>query len=52
MRKTVNLCKEGCCPRVELADDVVKIGEEGNLCTLKKEEWNSLVQKVKTGELQ
>ena len=32
-------------------DDHVRIGEEGNLCTLKKEEWESLREKILRGEL-
>lgn len=48
----VYLCSDkGCCPAVEAAEGVVRIGEEGNLCTLKRDEWNALVQKVKAGEL-
>jgi hypothetical protein len=53
MMKVVNLCGEkGCCPRVEIYEDEVKIGEEGNFCVLKKEQWKSLVEKIKAGELQ
>lgn len=43
--------KKGCCPRVEVYEDVVKIGEEGNFCVLKKSEWESLVKKIKSGEV-
>ncbi len=48
----VSLCTE-CqhCPVVELASDKVRIGEEGNLVVLSREEWNTLVEKIKTGEL-
>ncbi|MEM3088871.1 MAG: hypothetical protein QXP20_07140 [Candidatus Bathyarchaeia archaeon] len=46
------LCgKSGCCPAVELEDDKVRIGEEGNQVTLSKEEWNTLVAKIKSNEL-
>jgi hypothetical protein len=31
--------------------DEVRIGEEGNLVTLTKEAWNTLVEKVQQGEL-
>lgn len=48
----VNLCKNGCCPRVEVYDDKVMIGEEGNYCTLDKKQWGSLVKKIKEGILQ
>ena len=47
----VNLCGSNCCPAVEIEKDVVKIGEKGNLCTLKKEEWNSLRNKIINGQL-
>jgi hypothetical protein len=31
--------------------DEVRIGEEGNLVRLKKEAWNTLVEKIQSGEL-
>lgn len=49
--RIVNLCQKTCCPRVEIGEDYVKIGEAGNICTLKKEEWASLKEKVLKGEL-
>ena len=49
--KIVNLCNKGCCPRVEISEEAVKIGEEGNFCTLRKEEWAALKEKVIRGEL-
>jgi len=49
--RIVQLCKSGCCPEVRINNDFVSIGEEGNLCVLKKEEWNSLVDKILSGEL-
>jgi len=50
--KTIYLCGEkGCCPVVEICENKVKIGEKGNLCTLKKEEWNTLISKIKSGEI-
>ncbi len=51
--KTVSLCSkdDGCCPVVKLEEDFVRIGEEGNLCTLKREEWESLRAKIFRGEL-
>jgi len=36
---------------VELDGEAVRIGEEGNLVVLTKEEWNTLVAKIKAGEL-
>lgn len=51
--RRVTLCSkdDGCCPVVELDDDVVRIGEDDNLCTLKREEWDVLRTKVLRGEL-
>ncbi len=48
----VGLCG-GCskCPSVEIGKEEVRIGELGNLCTLKKSEWKTLVEKIKSGEL-
>lgn len=51
----VNLCPAcGACPEVALdvAKEEVRIGEEGNLVRLDKEAWNTLVEKIQTGELQ
>ncbi len=48
----VYLCGEkGCCPSVEVKNDCVTIGEDNNICTLTKEEWNALKDKIKSGEL-
>ena len=50
----VSLCPAcGACPEVvlDVAKDEVHIGEEGNLVRLTKEAWNTLVQKIKAGEL-
>ncbi len=50
--KTYNLCgSKGCCPVVSVGAKTAKIGEKGNLCTLKKAEWNALVRKIKSGEI-
>ncbi len=50
--KKIYLCQDGgCCPVVEIGPDEVRIGEENNLCVLKKEEWNTLVKKIKNDEL-
>ncbi|MBI2831714.1 MAG: hypothetical protein HYX79_05610 [Chloroflexi bacterium] len=49
--KIVELCREGsCCPVVKIGKDRVEIGEEGNLCVLKKEEWETLKEKILKGE--
>jgi len=50
----VSLCPAcGACPEVvvEAAKDEVRIGEDGNLVTLTKEAWNTLVDKIRQGEL-
>lgn len=50
----VALCPEcGACPEVVLDQraDEVRIGEEGNLVRLNKEAWNTLVEKIRAGEL-
>lgn len=50
--KIVNLCSCGsCCPVVKIASDHVEIGEEGNLCTLTTNEWETLKNKILTSEL-
>ena len=50
--KIVSLCgNSGCCPVVKITDDRVEIGEQDNLCVLKKTEWESLRQKVLNGEI-
>ncbi|MDP2719069.1 MAG: hypothetical protein Q8P44_04455 [Dehalococcoidia bacterium] len=50
--KKVTLCKDcSCCPVVEIYPDKAHIGEEGNLVVLGKDDWNTLVRKVKSGEL-
>lgn len=50
----VSLCPAcGACPEVvlDVARDEVRIGEEGNLVRLNKEAWNTLVEKIRAGEL-
>ncbi|MBI2044947.1 hypothetical protein HYT23_02730 [Candidatus Pacearchaeota archaeon] len=47
MNKIINLCcSGGCCPTVEILNEEVRIGEEGNICVLKREEFESLKQKI------
>jgi len=49
---TMSLCPScTACPGVEIAGDEVRIGETGNLATLKKAEWNVLVDLIQTGRL-
>lgn len=51
-KKVMTLCPAcGTCPTIEVYDETVRIGEEGNRVILKKEEWNGLVDKITRGEL-
>jgi hypothetical protein len=51
-KHVVMLCPAcSACPAIELYDETVRIGEEGNRVTLKKSEWNDLVDKIVRGEL-
>jgi hypothetical protein len=48
----VTLCPScGECPAVEITDEGVTIGEEGNLVRLTPAEWNDLVARIRRGEL-
>ena len=48
----VSLCPScGACPEVVMDDNEVRIGEAGNLAILSKDEWNVLVQLVRSGQL-
>lgn len=50
--KTVTLCPEcGACPEIVFMDNEVRIGEEGNLVMLKLDEWNTIVEKIQSGEI-
>jgi hypothetical protein len=51
-RMTVLLCPAcGQCPEVDVREDEVRIGEAENLVVLKKDEWNVLVELIRTGQL-
>ena len=39
------------CPSVEILGDEVRIGEFENTAILKKEEWNMLVELIRSGKL-
>jgi hypothetical protein len=43
------MCSE--CPKVEITDQGVSIGEDQNTVKLSHAEWNELVRLVKSGEL-
>jgi hypothetical protein len=49
---TVSLCPECSeCPEVVIEGDAIRIGEDGNLVSLKKAEWNVLVDAIRSGQL-
>ena len=48
----VTLCPAcGACPAVEITDEGVTIGEDGNRVKLTHAEWNDLVARIRSGEL-
>jgi len=48
----VSLCPAcSACPEVLIEGDTVRIGEDANTAVLKKEEWNVLVELIKSGQL-
>ncbi len=50
--KIVNLCGKGsCCPVVKIDEQQVEIGEDDNTCVLTKSEWETLKQKILSGEI-
>ncbi len=52
--KRVSLCPAcGACPEVvlDVTRQEIRIGEEGNQVTLNREAWNTLVEKIQSGEL-
>ena len=52
-RLVLSLCPAcGACPEVEITADAVRIGEAANVAALKKEEWNTSVDLIQSGQLQ
>ena len=52
----VSLCIDGSCiptkcPTVDVQEDKVIIGEKDNICTLTREQFDILKEKVKNDEL-
>jgi hypothetical protein len=48
----ISLCPAcSACPEIVMEGDTVRIGEAGNLVTLKKAEWNVLVDVIKLGKV-
>ena len=51
-RIAISLCPNCVhCPEVVIEDDEVRIGEDANTAVLKKEEWNVLVDLIRSGQL-
>ena len=51
-RLKMSLCPAcDACPEIEIAGDEIRIGETGNLAILKKDEWNVLVDLIRSGQL-
>ena len=53
---SVVLCNDGTCvppkcPVVDVQDDKVIIGEKDNVCTLTKEQFDILKEKIKNNEI-
>jgi hypothetical protein len=52
MENIIVLCREGsCCPVVRICDQKVEIGEDDNLCTLTREQWEILKEKILNSEI-
>jgi len=48
----ISLCPAcSACPEVAIDGDIVRIGEEGNVVSLKRDEWNVLVDVIKSGKV-
>jgi len=48
----ISLCPAcSACPEVVMEGDTVRIGEKGNIVTLKKAEWNVLVDVITSGKV-
>lgn len=46
-----DVCVPAKCPVVDIQDDKVIIGEKDNVCTLTKEQFNILKEKIKNNEI-
>ncbi len=50
--RKASLCPAcSACPEVEIVGDEIRIGEAGNLVVLKKDEWNVLIDLIRSGQL-
>ncbi len=51
MKRVIELCCSGNCPKIELHEDKVLIGELDNTCELTMDQWNTLKDKIINNEL-
>lgn len=48
----ISLCPAcTACPEIVMEGDTIRIGEADNVVVLKKEEWNVLVDVIKSGRV-
>ena len=51
VKKVINLCgPKYCCPVLKFSKKEVRIGEKGNLCVLKRKEWEVLKKRILEGK--
>ncbi|HKZ08288.1 MAG TPA: hypothetical protein VJU81_22670 [Methylomirabilota bacterium] len=51
-RIAISLCPNCInCPEVVIEGDQIRIGEDANTAVLKPEEWNVLVELIRSGQL-
>ncbi|HMA83110.1 MAG TPA: hypothetical protein VKP59_02660 [Candidatus Thermoplasmatota archaeon] len=48
---TDDTCIPPKCPTVDVEDNTVTIGEKENICTLTKDQFNILKEKIKNNEI-
>ena len=46
-----DVCNRPKCPEVDVQEDKVIIGEKDNICTLTREQFDILKEKIKQGEI-
>ena len=46
-----DVCNRPKCPEVDIQEDRVIIGEKDNICTLTREQFDILKEKIKQGEI-
>lgn len=51
-KRTITICPEcSACPEIKVYDDQVTIGKDDNIVSLKIDEWNNMVDKIKNDEI-